>query len=809
MDLQDPEPESHRRGAMISRPERSVAVAWAGLGLALAALACMPLKAVAQTLRAGVEVGASSRDGEKGADAQERTLLASDAFLDPTAEALFRAAQAGWLGIDSSVVRYTAVIKQRIAAGIRTPLKDRTIYRNESAVRAFWDQDHDALVQVLGARSQHPGRDQEKEEGNLSWLDELTIDQPFEPGGDRLFFGISNDAQEEITDPDESDFWIFHPLARGSDTLYRFQSGDTLTVSLPDGRRLRTIQLDVLPREADVHRITGTLWVEPEEGALVRAIFQLSRELDVIRDIPEVREEAEAGEFDMVPGVLKPWIFRMNLVALEYSFWEFRVWLPRSMRMEGEVEVGILKMPISFDVAYEIEDVTTRDQAAGNRVADMEERHFQSREEAMAFLATLLTDEYGNRYQPDASVTRTSGGRTSRFLIPEDPGILERSPHLPPPIWDDAPGFSSEEELSEMFEELADLPPVPMQSVPWDFNLGWARHDLLRYNRVEGPALGGRFNATFGSFLGPVDFRASGFFGFGDLEPKARMEFERSGVSRRVALGGFRELRAADPQGRYLGLGNSLNALLFGRDDGEYFMATGADLVWRSPEARRESFRFRAYAERQDPVYRMTEFALLRALDDGWEFRPNLEARRVEELGGEIHLRPWWGSDPAAPQVGLELYGHAATWRSPDSTATRDYGRVSAILRVAVPVADPTWRVGMEAGAGTSWGEVPVQRHWFLGGPTTLRGYEASVTSGPSFARARLEVAKIYSQTITLSAFSDAGWAGLRDDFDSDDMLYSVGMGASLLDGLIRMDLSQGLTGPSRFRVDLYLDAIL
>lgn len=780
--------ERHRRGVMTAPTNSSSRFARAGL-----------LPVLAASLLA---VGGS-------ASGQERSPLAPDAFLDPTAEALFRSAQNSWLGIDSTVVRYTAVIKQRIAAGIRTPLKDRTLYRNESAVRAFWDRDHDALVQVLGARSQHPGREKARAEGNLGWLDELTIDQPFEPGGDRLFFGISNDAEEEVTNPEESDFWIYHPLAAGSDTLYRFQSGDTLTLSLPDGRRLRTIQLDVLPREADVHRIAGTLWVEAEEGALVRAVFRLSRELDVIRDIPEVREESEAGEFDRVPGVLKPWIFRMNLVALEYSFWDFRVWLPRSMRMEGEVEVGVLKMPISFDVSYDIEQVTTQDEVAEAPGAGGEERHFESRAEAMAFLATLLTDADGVPYKAAGNVTRRSGNRMSRYLIPEDESLLERSRHLPPPIWDDAPGFTSEEELSDMVQALADLPPVPMQGVPWDFNLGWARHDLLRYNRVEGPALGGRFDATFGSFMGPLDFRASGFFGFGDLEPKVRLELERSGVKRRVALGAFREIRPTDLRGRYLGLGNSLNALLFGRDDGEYFMATGADLHWRSPEAEREAFRFRAYAERQDPVYRATEFALIHALDDGWDFRPNLEAREVEEAGGELYLMPWWGSDPEAPQVGVELYGHAATWRSPDSTATRNYGRASAILRVALPVVDPTWRVGVEVGAGTTWGDAPIQRSWFMGGPTTLRGYEAGVRSGPSFARARLEVAKVYTQAVTLSVFGDAAWAGHRDDFDEDDLLYSVGVGTSLLDGLIRMDLSQGLTGPSRFRVDLYLDAIL
>jgi hypothetical protein len=772
------------------------------------------LPALACVLLYDPGVGAQSMSPPSGqgreADAAAPQTYAPDAFVDPTAEVLFRSAQAKWSSIDTSVVRYTALIKQRIAAGIRTPLKDRTIYRNESAVRAFWDRDHDALIQVLGARAQHPGRDQAKEKGELNWLEELTIDSPFEPGGDRLLFGFMDQNDPEVFDPDQSDFWIAHPLARGADTLYRFQSGDTLTLSLPDGRRLRTVQLDVLPREADVHRLSGTLWIEPEEGALVRAVYRLSRELDVMRDIPDVREEAEQGEFDMVPGVLKPWVFDMNLVAIDYSLWDFRVWLPRSMRVEGRVEVGILKMPISVDLSYDIESVTlVEDLPEEEAAAPLEKRHFGSREEAMAFLAQLLTDKDGVEYESAGDVTRTSGGRTSRFLIPVDQSILEESSYLPPPIWDDAPGFTSEEELQTMFEDLADLPPIPMEGAPWDLNWGWAREDLLRYNRVEGPALGGRFDATFGSFLGPIDFRASGFFGFGDLEPKVRLELERSGVNRRIAVGGFREIRPTDVDGRFLGLGNSLNALLFGRDDGEYFMATGADLVWRSPEAVRESFRFRAYAERQDPVYRMTDFAVVRAFDQGWDFRPNVEAYPAEEIGGELYLRPWWGTDPEAPQVGLELYGQAATWRTPDSTATTEYGRASATLRVAFPVADPRWRVGMEVGGGTTWGEAPAQRAWFLGGPRTLRGYEAGVASGSSFLRSRLEVARVYTQAVTVSAFGDAGWAGHREHFHNDEVLYAVGLGTSLLDGLIRLDVSQGLTGPKRFRVDLYLDAIL
>jgi hypothetical protein len=62
----------------------------------------------------------------------------------------------------------------------------------------------------------------------------------------------------------------------------------------------------------------------------------------------------------------------------------------------------------------------------------------------------------------------------------------------------------------------------------------------------------------------------------------------------------------------------------------------------------------------------------------------------------------------------------------------------------------------------------------------------------------------------TLTVFGDVGWAGDRADFDTDDFLYGIGVGGSVLDGLFRLDFSHGLTGPDKqFRVDLYLDALL
>ena len=755
-------------------------------------------------------LGAEGAAGQDASDDLARQV-APDTYLDPAARTLFEAAQANWRSVDESIVRYTALIQQRIAAAIRTPLKDRIIYRNETAVRAFWDQDYDAVVQVLGTRSEYPGRSIAVREGDLDWLDDLPFDEPFEPGGDRLLFGLDNDEDNSAFEQNRDDaFWVVHPLAEGSDSVYRYQSGDTLSLSFPDGRLLQTIQLDVLPREADIHRISGSLWIEPESGALVRAVYRLSRQFDAMRDVAELQEEEEKGSFRFVPGLFKPWTFDLTMVAVEYSLWDFEVWLPRSMRVEGEVAAGILKIPVSMDVSYRIESVTTRSDLAREEAAQatgLEERHFETRAEAMAFISQLLSERDGIEYEAASRNEKFARERESLMIVPQVRSMVATSPHLPPPIWEEASGFPSDDQLEDYFRTLAALPAPSIQGVPWAANWGWSRPDLLRYNRVEGPSLGGRFEANLG---GPYTLEATGFFGFADLEPKARVDFERSTVRRRLSLGGYRELTATDPRGRYLAFGNSMYAFLFGRDDGEYYRAMGVDFTWLPPVRARESFEFRAYVERQASVPVETDFALFHAFDGSWAFRPNVDAVEVDEVGAELRLSPWWGGEASRPQFGLDLYGQGARWRTTGGSTGTTYGRGSVTLRVAIPLVPRTWRLGLEAGVGTTWGDAPLQRQWFLGGASTLRGYPASSGRGSSFARARMEVARTYYDIGTVSVFGDVGWAGLRGDFNGDDLLYGIGVGASLLDGLVRLDVSHGLKGPAKeFRIDFYLDALL
>ena len=765
-------------------------------------------------------------------DAAAQARFAADAFLDPVARQLYTAAYDGWSELDESVVRYTSRIDQRIAAAIRAPLRDRVLYHSETAVRTFWERDYDAVVQVLGSRSEYPGRAIAMREGDLDWLEDLPFDGPFEPGNDRLFLGMNDEAFS--TDPEDNEFALIHPLASGADTIYRFQSGDTITLSFPDGRRLVAIQLDVLPREAAPQRISGILWIEPETGALVRAAYRMSREFDAVRDIPDLQEEDEAGTFRFVPGLFKPWTFNLNVVSVDYALWDFKAWLPRSMRIEGEARAGIIRFPVSMDMAYQVETVVLQEDVEVDEEGDpsvpgdetapgtvttardgVREVHFATRGEAMAFIAALLSEDDRIPYELMDESETPAADRESLLIVPEDRSLVAESPHLPPPVWDGAPGFTDPEELAEYIGDLADLPAPPVQVIPWNFNWGWARQDLIRYNRVEGPAVGGRFDWDLGD---RYTLAASGFFGFADLRPKARLDLERSNVLRRLTLGAYHELQSVDPRAGNLGFGNSVDALLFGRDNGEYYRATGFDFTWRPPEGSRESLLFRAYAERHAAVENNIDFALFRVFDGDWDFRPNMTADDADEAGAEVRILPWWGHDPLKAQFGLEFHGRGATWRpvgggehGNSDGARSDYLQASATARALIPVRGEGWdgwRLGLEAGAGNTWGHAPRQRSWFLGAASTLRGYPASVVSGPSFLRGRVEVNRVF-HGVGASLFTDTGWAGDASAFTVDNLLYGIGIGGSLLDGLMRLDLSHGLNGPHRgFRVELHLDAI-
>jgi hypothetical protein len=251
---------------------------------------------------------------------------------------------------------------------------------------------------------------------------------------------------------------------------------------------------------------------------------------------------------------------------------------------------------------------------------------------------------------------------------------------------------------------------------------------------------------------------------------------------------------------RSLLLGSSVAALVLGRDDGDYYRSTGVSLSFAPPAARAEWYRFTLFAARERSAASETDASLPRLFDGGFDFRPNLLADRADLAGAALSLRGWRGTDPRGWQSGLEL-------RIDGATGDYRYARAALTARSAFPIAGK-WRAALEAGAGSAEGELPAQKHFFLGGAQTLRGYGGAAAVGSTFLRARAELAYTRPEA-GVALFSDAGWAGPRNSFHTSDALRSAGVGMTILDGLVRIDLARALRSPTGWRLELHLDSVL
>ena len=729
-----------------------------------------------------------------------QSRFAPNAFEDPVARQLYTDAYDRWHALDTAVASYTALIRQRVAGALRTPLRDRTLYSNEHAVRTYWRRGARPVTVVLGNRTRHPGRDLFLKQGESDWLDAMPYAEPFSPGDDHLLFGW--DREQEVGPPGADGRSLVHPLTEGADLVYSFRSGDTIAVSFPDGRRVLAVALQFVPLRADAFLLTGTLWIDPASGALMRAVYRPSVDLDLSRDVDDSDAPFSNVAMRLMPGVFKPLSLRLHSVFVDYSLWEFEHWLPHRARWEVLATAGVLKGRITVDVSYEIESFAGPSEDRGAA-----EPHTEAADSA--FVTTLLARE-GAGYELMDSTQSVARGKETRFIVPKDRRLLELSPDLPPPIWEDAPQFATTREVEDLVGTLAQVPVPSYSRTPWAFRYGWGGPEMVRYNRVEGLAAGLEFDAVID---GPHSVLTSASFGLADGKAKVRVDLERSTEVRRLTLGGFHELRATDANAGRFGFGNSITALVTGRDEGEYYRATGFDLTWRPPTGERESFVFRAYGERQAAVETRAGFAFFHAFNDDWHFAPNLEADEVEEAGAELTLRSWWGDDPERTLAGVEWYGQVAKSRPADGEGEAvGFLRSSAVARARIPFAGDDWsgwRLGLEAAGGATWGDAPAQRAWFLGSASTLRGYDPSVMGGSTFVRGRVEVSRVF-EGVGASVFYDVGWAGERGDFDSGDVLSAAGLGLTVLDGLVRADIANGLRGPERrFRFYLYADAIL
>jgi hypothetical protein len=471
-----------------------------------------------------------------------------------------------------------------------------------------------------------------------------------------------------------------------------------------------------------------------------------------------------------VPGFVPEIEAEIRYITIESSLQELEFWLPRRFAFQGEGRAGgLFRMPVTLEWSV------------GGYVVN--ESPFD----------ILVEGELPEGWQREVTTeTDDDGVETTYTVIVPTSRELRESPALSEDFGPRSPVSFSGDEIEALASRLEGLVPTYGRFRP---RLAWGLADgQLRFNRVEGLSAGMSATIALGS---DFHFDAEGRIGTGDQIPNVTGALRRGPETGEWVLEGYYRLVSMNDHDDPFDLPSSLTNLALGTDRAEYFRATGAALARR---ARGSSVRteLRAFYERQGAVGLSTDFSLRGFLRDD-TVRAVLAADAVDLAGGRGSLGWFVGTDPSSWVMTGEIAGEAAFG---GARYQRAETRVSASHPLFLGLAG-----ALEVAAGTSWGALPTQRSFFLGSSATLRGFNGNEFLGPTFWRARGELATRFAAA-RLSVFSDLGWVGPRESFRLDDPLASVGIGASFLDGLARFDLARAVRGSDRWKVHLYLDGL-
>ena len=377
---------------------------------------------------------------------------------------------------------------------------------------------------------------------------------------------------------------------------------------------------------------------------------------------------------------------------------------------------------------------------------------------------------------------------------PCNPDSLAQSKDLPPSIFDandelfDAAGRKALIDQALSMSAQAPLT-LRLQMLPRPtINSGL---QLTRFNRVEGLSIGAGLDQELG---GGYVANVTGRLSTARWSPDAELSLKRSNLTSAVVFTGYHRLVSASDWGNPLSFGSSVSGLLFGRDEGFYYRATGLSVGGRAE--RGAPAELTAFVERERSADVSTTFGVLSA-----NRLPNIIAANKTFVGGRVRIRGAHGLDPDGFRVFSDLRFEAAR-------ADSLYGRAALDLTVTERLtSDAT--IALTVSGGSSIGAVPPQRRWYLGGTQTIRGQAPDTAhSGNAFWMARTELGKTIQGSRAV-VFTDLGWVGDRDHVrEVGRPLSGVGIGASFLDGLIRFDLARGIYPGKQWRFSGYLDGV-
>lgn len=734
----------------------------------------------------------------------------ASAYRDATARTLVERARVARMAQDSSLRGYDASSVQRISAGmsLRETGRGRLLFRSESSARIRWDRTKGAWIDLTGARTVAPmfkGTEAEVEVNDEMPAPEM-ISLPYFPGRETLWLPVFGESGQ-LAAAEVDDRAIVHPIAEGAEAYYTYRTGDAMAIRLAEAQgTVRLRELIVESREPRWNAIVGSFWFDIETGQLARAAYRLSTPMDIWEVATEADGEDPRDEIPVwVLPMLSPMSANISAIAIEYGLHEGRFWLPRVQSAEGKVRAGMMHIPFKVEEKFRyasvngdaMDSLPPAGLLESWRRRDVADSLVMGLDSAAADSVRREVRKLRRQDQCRTSDTRVvasdryDGAVAVATRIPCDTTVLSKSPDLPPSIYDEGEEVFGTADMDDLIQTLT----IGLQPgwAPKPIEIMLARErGQARYNRIEGLSAGIGARQVLGQ-----GFTAEGVvrLGHADLEPNAELLLHQVYGQQTIQYGLYRRLEAANDWGTPFGFGASLSTLLFGRDEGFYYRTAGAEVVGNFD--RGSLLTLRLFAEDQRDADVETHFSLANAIN-GLRMMENIEASEGALVGASLRSRGSRGLDPQGLRThsdfrleigqGREGYGRAAM----DVTVSRGLGRYAASIT---------------GGGGASVGDLPVQRLWFLGGSRTVRGQRAGSAAGDAYWLGRAEVGTNFVLARPV-VFYDVGWAGDRTAWRNPGQpLSGAGVGVSVMDGLLRFDLSRGIAPRQELRFDMYLEA--
>jgi len=659
---------------------------------------------------------------------------------------------------------YQALLRNRQRVGFLIPnqwfWRDRVMFHKEVAAFVDFNPDKKWDPVIVGKRRGAPLIGDQVIDRPASWKGRIGWDP--EPSAPPLFgllsfalYSLARDVPVTSALMSGDRFVAFDstwvdPLSTSGLEHYSYRTGRVLEF---DGHQTSKLQaVEVSSRHAGADELSGAIWFDMNTGYPVRAMYR-----------PRGRWSLTAGfrgGIRAIPGMPKDAEGEVDFLALTYGY--DTIGPPRVVRatLSGTMYWFFSQAVVPVASEWDLDWSWSLDSPEAD--------------------SALAVAGGGVRPRPDGAtdIPGTTFGAVWLVGEPIDPGTS---------------GFeSSRVDLEPFLHELDQIAGAPPVQGFWETVTGAVGG--VRFNQVQGV----NFTVRYPIFLDArsrintsVVFATSGF------DPTGEVEYIRAHRPDYWSFAAYSRLQDAMWTETVNSFWSSVDALIWGYDDGNYYLAQGGS-VMRGVQRRPFNAEVGLFVEKQSDVDKTETYSLFGPPDPPPP--PPLEADPGTIGGIRASLNVQYGDDPQRGVfVGrLTVEGAAGDFR---------YLNLGTVNDIVGPLF---WRFtgGFRLLLSYVAGDPPAQALWYLGGLKTVRGYAANSASGETAYSARAAIAT-HLPMVRIVAFSDVGWAASPGELFDAEPLLSVGVGLSIFDGVARLDFAKGLTRNGAFRVSIATSGML